>query len=1122
MLQLELTSVYAERLQAARDDALSAAIVELIQARTSEALQQLATTHQELLLTDEAAHTLAGLAGEARAQGDEYVAQLLEDHREILAQQRGPALVALLEQINASIQSTDYSRRAGICRTALRLVDRARPAGMDIWAYLHSTLGDALSRTWEGDRAENQEQAIEHFHLALQHFTREAKPQEWADTHTRLSNAYSHRVHGDAAENLELAIEHNMQALEVYTRADAPERWAAIQSNLGGDCRGRARGNPAENLEQALTHCQQALEIYTSAAHPEEWALTQQAIGQIYRERIRGDRAENLEQAIVHFQQALLIYKPATFPMDWAETHLRLGDAHLSRIHGNRTANILQAIEHYQQALEVYTRDPSAASHPQSFRIQQRPASPVNWAIVQCRLGASYYRFMGGDPAESLERAITHYQQALEVCTPENALSVWRAAQLGLGNALRNRDEKGQTAHIDEAIACYQRVLATGGDLGAELWAITHNNLGSAYADLIGDQRANYRRLAIAQYERTLERCDPDMYPALNLDARLGIARAHFGARDWAAALPAWEQAIALGDSMLDAAYTTIGRQSEAGTVAEAYRGAAYCLLRLGRPTEALLSIERGKTRLLNQTLSMVDSNMVTAPGTTLSLPPIFYYRVREARQKIRQLEGWLNNAPEVALLHQRAGHDLAQPLDELARARREIGAALHQARAEYRQLEEEIRAWDSFFVPADLGLDAMLKLAPPDGALVVPLLTSQGSAVLILPAGLTAVTDQQVLWLDDLTDADIQLLRGADLGPAPDEALSAEPRRPLSWLLAYGATLQRQTPETQADWHIATAAVTRRLWDMIVGPIHARLAEQRVARVVLLPPGNLQVLPLHAAWREGDGARRAFLDEYEVRYAPSLYALDACARRQSVREHERGGLVAGIAEYRRLASLPNARFEARLVAAMLDAQPLLDADVTSKAIFEHSSSSAYLHLACHATYAWTGDPLDSALVLADEQQLTLAQMLAGLDLQSARLIVLSACETGVVDTLRGSDELIGLPTGLLQAGAPGVVSSLWSVGDLSTVLLMERFYADHLAGASAPAALRQAQIWLREATAQELAERFASERAKPDAARLMPYEQASEAWRRFARMDPSEQPFASPVYWAAFTFSGA
>jgi hypothetical protein len=97
---------------------------------------------------------------------------------------------------------------------------------------------------------------------------------------------------------------------------------------------------------------------------------------------------------------------------------------------------------------------------------------------------------------------------------------------------------------------------------------------------LISDEQADYRKLAIAHSEQALARCDPDTYLLHNLHARLGVAR------DWAAALPAWEQAIALGDSMLDAAYTTVGRQSEAGTVAEAYRTAAYCCCgSVGAPT---------------------------------------------------------------------------------------------------------------------------------------------------------------------------------------------------------------------------------------------------------------------------------------------------------------------------------------------------------------------------------------------------------------------------------------------------------------------------------------------------------------------------------------------------------
>ena len=71
---------------------------------------------------------------------------------------------------------------------------------------------------------------------------------------------------------------------------------------------------------------------------------------------------------------------------------------------------------------------------------------------------------------------------------------------------------------------------------------------------------------------------------------------------------------------------------------------------------------------------------------------------------------------------------------------------------------------------------------------------------------------------------------------------------------------------------------------------------------------------------------------------------------------------------------------------------------------------------------------------------LTLAYLLGQMRLEVARLVILSACETGIgFDPNRQGEEYLGLPAGFIVAGAMSVIGSLWSVPDLATALLMVR-----------------------------------------------------------------------------------
>ena len=189
--------------------------------------------------------------------------------------------------------------------------------------------------------------------------------------------------------------------------------------------------------------------------------------------------------------------------------------------------------------------------------------------------------------------------------------------------------------------------------------------------------------------------------------------------------------------------------------------------------------------------------------------------------------------------------------------------------------------------------------------------------------------------------------------------------------------------------------------------------------------------------------------------------------------------------------------------------------------------AARYLHFASHGGYNWN-DPTQSALILYNESLLTLADLQENDRLLlSSRLVTLSACETGITDVLLGSpDEYVGLPAGFMLSGAPCVVSSLWSVDDASTSMLMERFYSNHIIkGMDIPSALQEAQQWIRGLTYLEVA-KYVSECRSPAKTGqrnndLRSAGQTADA-APLATDLQNAKPFDHPYYWAGFTVNGA
>ena len=65
-----------------------------------------------------------------------------------------------------------------------------------------------------------------------------------------------------------------------------------------------------------------------------------------------------------------------------------------------------------------------------------------------------------------------------------------------------------------------------------------------------------------------------------------------------------------------------------------------------------------------------------------------------------------------------------------------------------------------------------------------------------------------------------------------------------------------------------------------------------------------------------------------------------------------------------------------------------------------------------------------------------------GLPLGKAKLVVLSACETGQMEATRGN-EILGMERALLYAGANNLVLSSWKVDSASAALWMKTFYRE-------------------------------------------------------------------------------
>jgi CHAT domain-containing protein/Tfp pilus assembly protein PilF len=305
-------------------------------------------------------------------------------------------------------------------------------------------------------------------------------------------------------------------------------------------------------------------------------------------------------------------------------------------------------------------------------------------------------------------------------------------------------------------------------------------------------------------------------------------------------------------------------------------------------------------------------------------------------------------------------------------------------------------------------------------------------------------------------------------------------------------------------------------LYRILLGKMAPDLRQAKAQTLMWSLDGCLRYLPLAALY---DG-EKYLVEQYRL----SVFTPASNARLKERPSVKWGALGLGVTKERKGApALPEVANELKGIIAQASGGGLMPGEIVLDEQFTEEAMRAGLrkrypvvHIASHFHFQ-PGDQSNSFLLLGDGSRFTLSDLKNQTNLFSGvQLLTLSACSTGVSETDADGREVEGFGVLAQREGARSVVASLWSVADVSTSLMMQRFYkVRESAGPTTKLdALRDAQLELLHGSLgadvptarRALIHDPPKPRAAPTAAKFKP--------------DP-KAPYAHPYYWAAFYLMG-
>lgn len=232
-----------------------------------------------------------------------------------------------------------------------------------------------------------------------------------------------------------------------------------------------------------------------------------------------------------------------------------------------------------------------------------------------------------------------------------------------------------------------------------------------------------------------------------------------------------------------------------------------------------------------------------------------------------------------------------------------------------------------------------------------------------------------------------------------------------------------------------AAKAVSQRLYNWIIQPVAGIIKEHD--RLIIIPDDELNYLPFEALQ---DAAGNYLIQNFSVQYQYSASLLEKRKRKLA---------QDGILSFAPFANATDDRLSYSSEEIKdLKGEKFIDEKATKENFLKNTNKFSVIHLATHAK-ANDNTPSQSYIAFANNNKDSTsgrlyAQEIYDLSLDSTRLVILSACETGTGQLVHG-EGMMSLSRAFAYAGCPDIVTSLWKAEDKTTAFLTRRlhFYLD-------------------------------------------------------------------------------